>query len=124
MRIARARKQTANFVGRRDWTKPTPAKYDNTVTKAMIIERLNYATGKTEVITFGQSYGELSMWLNVAFKNTSEFGLSDMLAETFFQGAKIVTKKAEYRLWLKPEKDDEAAFYQSGEIERIYQDVA
>ncbi len=77
---------------------PAP-KYDGKTTKAMIIERT--ANGKTEVITFSQSYGELSMWLNRAFANISEDGFSDMLAETFFQGATIFTAKAEYRLWLR-----------------------
>ena len=77
---------------------PQP-KYGDSITRAMIIERT--ANGKTEVITFSQSYGELSMWLDKSFANISESGFSDMLAETFFQGAKVCTAKAEYRLWLK-----------------------
>ncbi|MDB5478840.1 MAG: hypothetical protein JWM96_1335, partial [Alphaproteobacteria bacterium] len=78
-------------------------KYDAATTKAMIIERT--ANGKTEVITFSQAYGELSMWLNVTFANISESGLSDMLAETFMQKAAIHTRKAVYRLWVKPAVD-------------------
>lgn len=98
-------------------------KYGAVVTRAMIIERT--AGGKREVISFSTAYGELSMWLNVAFCDYSEFGLSDMLAETFFQGAVIRTLKAEYRLWISPKQVDETeeTFFQSGEIDRYYQDL-
>lgn len=125
MRIAKLRKvqpsRRVEYVGKRNWATPVQTKYDNTITKAMVIERLALATGKKEVITFSQAYGELSMWMNIAFKNISEFGFSDMLAETFFQGASVVTSKAEYRLWLKPQTDE--TFFQAGEIDMFYQDV-
>lgn len=74
-------------------------KYSAEDTKAMVITRTANETGAREVITFNRAYGELSGWLNKAFANISEDGFSDMLAETFFQGAAIFTPKAEYRLW-------------------------
>ena len=98
---------------------PEP-KYDSKTTKAMVIERT--ANGKKEVITFSQSYGELSMWLNVAFANISEDGFSDMLAETFLQGADIRTPKAAYRLWNKDTFEPDY-FFRAGEIDRFYLEV-
>lgn len=79
---------------------PEP-KFGRDATKAMIIERVIKETKHKEVITFGEAYGELSMWFNVAFANISPSGLSDMLAETFFQGAAVHTPKAVYRLWTR-----------------------
>lgn len=84
-------------------------KFDSATTKAMIITRTAKETGKTEVITFSQAYAELSGWADRAFVNTSENGLSDMLAETFFQGAIVHTPKAAYQLWVKPEAKEAAA---------------
>jgi hypothetical protein len=84
-------------------------KFDTETTKAMIIERYAKEAGKTEIITFRQAYVELSGWVDRAFFNTSESGLSDMLAETFFQGAQVHTPKAVYRLWVKPETKRVAA---------------
>lgn len=74
-------------------------KYSLTETKAMVITRTAKETGGREVITFAQAFGELSQWLDRAFANISEDGLSDMLTETFLQGAEIHTGKAVYRLW-------------------------
>lgn len=74
-------------------------KYDLATTKAMVIMRTAKADGRREVITFSQAYSELSMWEGRSFANNSEDGLSDMLCETFLQGAAVHTKKAEYRLW-------------------------
>ncbi|MCD9188284.1 MAG: SWIM zinc finger domain-containing protein [Pyrinomonadaceae bacterium] len=81
-------------------------KYDAETTKKMVIERTAKATGKTEVITFSMAYGELSMWLDKVFVNISERGFSDMLAETFFQGAELHTPKATYKLWVAPVKEE------------------
>lgn len=108
--------QKTQYIGKRIWKDVPPSKYGAETTKVMVIERTNYQTGKREVITFGQSYNELSDWLDIAFGNCSEFGFGDMLAETFLQGASIVTKKAEYRLWNKPQTkldtDTQQAFSQ------------
>lgn len=73
--------------------------YDTQTTKAMIIERTAKETGRREVITFNQAYGELSIWLGKAFVNISDYGFSDMLAAEFFQGAVFHTRRAEYRFW-------------------------
>ena len=72
-------------------------------TKAMVIIRT--ATGDIfgDTITFNQACADLFAWEGKrernAFSNISEDGLSDMLAETFFQGATVHTAKAEYVLW-------------------------
>lgn len=93
MRFSRNLTNFVQALAAKEW------KFDAATTKAMVIERSATVTGKKEVITFNQAYGELSMWLDKSFANISEDGLSDMLAETFFQGARLVTGKAEYRLW-------------------------
>lgn len=76
-------------------------------TKAMIIERTEKVTGKTEVITCNQAIGEIMNWegrMNRnSFSNISGDGISDMLCDTFFQGAVVHTGKASYTLWVKPE---------------------
>lgn len=87
-------REAARAIGKAEW------KHNSNTTKAMIIERTAEG-GSKEVITFSQAYGELSMWLNIAFANITEMGFSDMLADEFFAGATLSTKKAEYRLWVK-----------------------
>lgn len=77
-------------------------------TKAMVIERTAKATGKREVITFNQAYGELSMWSKNTFKDVfdednSELGFSDLLTEAFLEGKTITTAKAVYTLWQRAE---------------------
>lgn len=78
-------------------------KFTSDQTKAMVIIRTKQGEIFGEAITFNQAYGDLFAWEGKrtasAFSNISEHGLSDMLAETFFQGATIVTGKAEYVLW-------------------------
>jgi len=87
----------ANAIANAKW------KYDSKTTDAFVIERTAKAGGAVALIGFSQAFGELSGWLGKSFANISEMGLSDMLAETFLQGASIQTLKAEYRLRLQPE---------------------
>lgn len=72
-------------------------------TKAMVIIRTAPGDIFGEAITFNQAYSDLYLWegkrTRCSFSNISEDGLSDMLAATFFQGATVVTEKAEYVLW-------------------------
>lgn len=78
-------------------------KFTSEQTKAMVIIRTKTGEMFGEAITFNQAYSDLYAWEGKrsanAFSNISEDGLSDMLAATFFQGAAIVTQKAEYVLW-------------------------
>lgn len=80
----------------------TEFKYGRETTKEMIIERTVLIGGQKQVITFNQAYGELFDWVGKAFSNRSDLGLSDALVEIFKQGSRIFTKKAVYRLWVKP----------------------
>ena len=89
----------ANAIANAKW------KYDSKTTDAFVIERTAKADGAVALIGFSQAYGELSGWLGKSFANISEMGLSDMLAETFLQGASIQTLKAEYRLRPQPETE-------------------
>lgn len=84
-------------LGRKEW------KFDAATTSKMVIERRAKATGEIALITFSQAYSELFDWLGKSFADISDNGFSDMLAETFFQGAVIHTLKAEYRLWFESE---------------------
>lgn len=78
-------------------------KYSVEQTKAMVIIRTKAGEIFGEAITFNQAYADLCAWEGKrtahAFSNISEDGLSDMLAATFFEGATVATKKAEYVLW-------------------------
>lgn len=75
-------------------------KFSTAETKAMVIIRTDN-TGRREIITFNQAYGELSLWEGKAFTNVSPDAFSDMLCETFKQRAVIFTRRASYRLWTK-----------------------
>lgn len=74
-------------------------KYDSQATKAMVIERIDNATGLKRVITFSLAYGELAYQENLAFSNNSEDGFSDMLCDIFFDGSIVWTRRATFRLW-------------------------
>lgn len=73
-------------------------KYSAAETAAIKVERAESLTGNSQTISFDQAYADLSLWLGKSFSNSSDLGLTDMLAETLLSGATIVTMKAEYRI--------------------------
>jgi hypothetical protein len=72
-------------------------KYTAAETDAIRVVRKAKATGAEETISFSRAYAEISPWLGRSFSNNSDFGLSDMLAESLLRNAVIHTGKAEYR---------------------------